>query len=231
VDRYGRGGSFWRAHPELPARPIKDWQVWNEPNLKSYWGNPNAAEYVGLLKLAHGAIKARDPNARIVLAGLPESRFGIPMARFLRDVYRVRNARAYFDVVALHPYARDEYGVEGALVRARKVMREGRDDATPVWVTEIGWATGGPSHFTRTTSAGQAAVLKRTYALLYSRRLRYRLGSVIWHGMRDVARPTGRSDGWGYHTGLFRVTGCPKPSWNALVSFTRGRAGSGCLPR
>jgi len=233
VRRYGRGGSFWRDHPGLPARPIKYWQVWNEPNLKTFWGNPNAAEYVRLLQHAHYAIKARDPNAGVVLGGLPDSRSGIPMVRFLRDVYRVPNAKAFFDVVALHPYAQDERGVEGALVRARQTMRDARDEASPIWVTEIGWATGGASfsHFARTTFEGQATLLRRTYKLLYSRRSRYRLGAVIWHGMRDVARPSGRADWWGNHTGLFRTSGCPKPSWKALVGFTLGNAGSGCLPR
>ena len=31
VHRYGDRGSFWREHPALPRRPIRRWQVWNEP--------------------------------------------------------------------------------------------------------------------------------------------------------------------------------------------------------
>jgi len=227
VGRYGRGGTFG-------ARDIVDWQLWNEPNLKLYSPNQDVspAKYGKLVKATATTIRSLDGRATVVLAGLPETPAqGMNSNVFLRKMYRVKKIRSKFDAVALHPYARNARGTKGALIRLRETLRDLGDRRRPVWVTEIGWATGGPSHFTRTTSAGQAAVLKRTYALLYSRRLRYRLGSVIWHGMRDVARPTGRSDGWGYHTGLFRVTGCPKPSWNALVSFTRGRAGSGCLPR
>src|SRR5688572_18068056 len=33
VARYGPGGTLWAEHPEVPARPIREWQVWNEPNL------------------------------------------------------------------------------------------------------------------------------------------------------------------------------------------------------
>ena len=31
VRRYGPKGSFWTANPSLPKRPIRDWQIWNEP--------------------------------------------------------------------------------------------------------------------------------------------------------------------------------------------------------
>ncbi len=33
VQRYGRGGYFWKLHPSLPYKPALDWEVWNEPNL------------------------------------------------------------------------------------------------------------------------------------------------------------------------------------------------------
>src|SRR2546423_13967696 len=36
VDRYGPTGSFWRGPRGLPRRPIRAWQVWNEPNLVRY---------------------------------------------------------------------------------------------------------------------------------------------------------------------------------------------------
>src|SRR3954449_4697450 len=34
VLRYGPGGSFWSENPALPRRPIRTWQIWNEPNFK-----------------------------------------------------------------------------------------------------------------------------------------------------------------------------------------------------
>src|SRR2546423_8346872 len=30
ISRYGVDGSFWAANPNLPKRPIRDWQLWNE---------------------------------------------------------------------------------------------------------------------------------------------------------------------------------------------------------
>ena len=40
VDRYGSNGSFWRDNPALRRRPLRDWQIWNEPHLRFYWNAP-----------------------------------------------------------------------------------------------------------------------------------------------------------------------------------------------
>src|SRR4051794_4372297 len=72
VERYGPDGSFWSEHPELPRIPIRRWQIWNEPNLRSFWPDqPWAPDYVRMLQLAHDAIHRADPRAKVVLAGLP----------------------------------------------------------------------------------------------------------------------------------------------------------------
>src|SRR4051794_22325629 len=64
VERYGPDGTFWTERPDVPKRPIRAWQVWNEPNLPSYYpGGPEPAEYVKLLEATSTAIKAADPGA------------------------------------------------------------------------------------------------------------------------------------------------------------------------
>ena len=44
----------------------------------------------------------------------------------------------------VHGFARDSRGVLGAVEAARRVEASHGAD-TPVWITELGWATGGPS--------------------------------------------------------------------------------------
>ena len=71
VRRYGPSGSFWAAHPDLPRRPLRDWQIWNEPGQRFFWApKPSAKGYVALLRASRKAIKKADPKARVVLAGL-----------------------------------------------------------------------------------------------------------------------------------------------------------------
>ena len=51
VARYGTNGTFWAENPTVPVRPIKAWQIWNEPNFKYFVAHPNPTEYGKLVKL------------------------------------------------------------------------------------------------------------------------------------------------------------------------------------
>ncbi len=57
--------------------PVTSWQIWNEPNFPVYWGGkPNATAYARMVIAAAAGIRAVDPNAYIVSAGLPIRRSG-----------------------------------------------------------------------------------------------------------------------------------------------------------
>ena len=64
VARYGAGGTFWGENPTVPSKPVKAWQIWNEPNFKYFVAHPNPTEYGKLVKLSSTAIKAIDPARR-----------------------------------------------------------------------------------------------------------------------------------------------------------------------
>ena len=237
VRRYGRRGRFWRERRDVPKRPITAWQVWNEPNYPAYWnGRPSVRGYVQMLKSARSAIKRGDRRAKVVLAGLPQTRSGVPMTRYLRALYRAR-ARRLFDVVAIHSYARTAGGVVRVVKRARSVMRRGGDRRKQLWVTEVGWGTdgraNGHSSAYKTTQAGQASRLSSLYRSLARQRRRLRVGMVVWFSWRDRA-PQGPEDNWwAINTGLFGRAGQPKPAWLAFASVSGGRpfgAGSPSAP-
>ena len=72
ASRYGRGGTFWADHPGLDPMPLTAYQVWNEPNLPAYWRpTDDAAGYLSLVRVTRARLRAVDPQALIVLAGLP----------------------------------------------------------------------------------------------------------------------------------------------------------------
>jgi hypothetical protein len=233
VNRYGRRGKVWREHPRLPYRPVRAWQVWNEPNFPSWWrGHPNARQYTRFLGRTRRAIKRADKRAKVVLAGLPETRTGVPMTRFLPALYRA-GARRLFDAVAVHPYARNHRGVLSVIRRARSIMHRYGDGRKPVWVTEIGWASAGPvsrnTRAYRTTRAGQARRVSTTLRAFARARRRLRIGRVVWFSLQDRRPVNGERDWWGLHTGLFGVWGNPKPSWFAFVRATGGDPGGNPL--
>jgi hypothetical protein len=230
AQRYGRDGTFWAAHPELDPMPFKAYQVWNEPNLPAYWRPaPDAAGYMRLVRLTRARLRAVDPKATIVLAGLPDSRLGIRMLDYLRAIYAQPGARTLFDVVAVHPYARDPRDVIGLVKGVRAHMDRRGDHRTPIWVTELGWGTGGPRSPYSTTKAGQAAKIAQTFRTLIAIRNRLRLERVVVSVLQDRAFVAAEKPWWAPRTGLFDRTGRPKPAWRAFVGFAGGTLG-GRLP-
>jgi hypothetical protein len=228
--RYGRGGRFWEAHPELTPIPLTAYQVWNEPNLPAYWyPADDAAGYLRLVRLTRSRLLDVDPKAVIVLAGLPNSKLGTPMFDYVRAVYAQRGARALFDVVALHPYAKDAPVVVEALNRVRAQMNRRRDRRTPIWITEVGWATGGPRSPFTTSKAGQSARVARTFRALLAARRRLNLRRIMLFGLQDRAYHATETPWWGPRVGLFDTAGYPKPAWRTFVGFTGGQPG-GRLP-
>jgi hypothetical protein len=180
VARYGPAGSLWAEQPGLRRVPIRNWQIWNEPNLTRYWSRqPFARSYVRLLRASRRALRAADPGSRTILAGLPNESWVA-----LRKVYKA-GGRGAFDAVALHPYTGKPRNVMKLIRLARKEMRKYGDRRKPVWLTELSWPasqgkTGGAPGFV-TTERGQASRLKRAVKLLAGARKRLRIERVIWY--------------------------------------------------
>lgn len=222
VHRYGPGGRFWKGRDR--QLPIRRWQIWNEPNFVLFWRpHPDPVGYARLLRVSARAIRAADPGATIVAAGLAPVEAGITPWAFLQRMYRVRGIRRAFDVVALHPYAPYVRWVRTEIRFVREVMVEAGDGAAPLQLTEIGVASDGafPSAFDKGLK-GQAAFLRRVLRLVLANRARWRIAGVDWFTWRDaqVADPHCVFCQYG---GLFGADGTPKPAWYALREVTAGR--------
>jgi hypothetical protein len=218
--RYGPRGAFWRAHPGLPRLPVRAWQVWNEPSLRVYWPpEPDPAAYVRLLRATGKAIKRVDPGAKIVTAGLPQSELGVPLERYLEGMYDA-GARGAFDVLALNVFAPRPHSVLAAIEAARG-LTIARGDAPELWLTEFGWATGGPPSDFRVSEAEQAAYLRELVGQLVRSRRRLGLRGVVYFNWRDSLPYLGGREFFGLHTGLLRRNGAPKPALSAYQAAAR----------
>ena len=179
VRRYGPRGSLWAEHPEVRARPIRAWQLWNEPNLPGYWSEqPFAKDYVKLLKSARAALRAADRRGLVILAGLPNGWDA------LRRIYQA-GGRRYFDAAAVHPYTAQADRVHRYVLMFRRVMRRFGDRRKPVWVTEISWpaAKGRAADpiGIATDDRGQARRLRIGLTALAAARRRLRVRHVYWY--------------------------------------------------
>jgi hypothetical protein len=221
VRRYGPKGSFWAGEPELPRLPIRAWQVWNEPSLPVYWRpHPDASEYARLLRVTADAIKRVDPEAEIVSAGIPESRLGVPFSEYVNDLYDA-GAGPAIDALAMHPYARDAQETLNAVAGARELIRR-RGFDTPIWITEIGWADGGPPSPFTVGGAGQANRVRQVLPALATDRRRLGIRGVVYFSWRDAPGVyEGGRDFFGLHTGLLYADGKPKPAYDSFVKAVR----------
>lgn len=218
--RYGPRGTLWSEHPSLPRHPIRAWQVWNEPNLPVYWGGrPDASAYVRMLRAVGGALKRVDAGAQVVTAGLPDSRLGVPLLRYLKQMYEA-GARGALDVVAIHPYAVDAEGALAGVQSARGVLERSGDGGVPIWITEIGWASGGPPSAFTVGPDGQAKRVTKMLTELASRRRELGVRGVFYFTWQDVSAPPAQ-DFFGLHTGLRGADGRRKPAYEAWVKTVK----------
>jgi hypothetical protein len=220
VRRYGPRGTFWSANPRLPRTPIRQWQIWNEPaGVRDWSDQPGIPGYAKLLPAAYRAVKAADPGARVVLAGLVGRSWDQ-----LAQLYRLGAGR-YFDAVAIHPFSAKISNVVKILRLARQVMRRRGDAGKPLLVTELSW----PSAKGRTTvkygfemtEHGQAARLRAALAAIAADRRRLRIASVYWSSWLSYDRdPNYPFD----YAGLRRLDGdrvVAKPAYFAFRQVAR----------
>ena len=203
VQRYGPDGTFWKGRAN--KLPITSWQIWNEPNIKAWWApKPDPVAYADLLNKAGTAIHKVDPSAEIVAAGLPTSHLGVAAPAFLADVVK---AGGKFDTAAVHPYAPTP---DAVVKRVKEIQNVAA--GKKVWVTEVGWGTGGKPGPLTVTPERQAEYVMDTIRRLRDLGVR---GVVIFQ-WRDPKPFPGRREIWPYYAGLHAAEGGPKPSLAAF---------------
>jgi len=133
---------------------IDYYQIWDEPNIETHWGNlnPRVALYITMLQAAYQGIHDVDDNAMVIAAALaPTTETGpdnINDPQYLRDMYAL-GAGDYFDAVAGKPYGFDLPPTDrtvdintmnfSRLILLREIMVENGDGNKPLWGSNWGW--------------------------------------------------------------------------------------------
>jgi len=114
-------------------------EVWNEPNLGGFWqGEPNAGEYVSMLRAAYDGIKRANPQATVIGGSI--AAVGNLDWPYLEAMF-AHGAAQYIDALSIHPYRpMPEAGQPKIAYRVRKLLAAYGVADMPVWITEEGWA-------------------------------------------------------------------------------------------
>ncbi|HXF00913.1 MAG TPA: glycosyl hydrolase [Solirubrobacterales bacterium] len=240
VGRYGPGGTYWAPGGKYdqdfgtsaPTVPITTWQIWNEPNLKKFFSpgsttQQTANNYARLLVISQAAIKAKDPKATIVLAGMPSTPDVAESATawdFLKALYKAPGGvKPYFDVAALHPYGCNVGATQTGLQKFSAAMKSNGDGATPLWITEFAWGSGQPDNFCKNKlESGQRDLLISSFNLFLQNRKAWNIQRVYWFLWRDPAPGSEYAKLCSIcgTAGLLRYNRTAKPAYNAFKSFT-----------
>jgi hypothetical protein len=145
IRRYGPGGAFWSAHPELDGGryAITSVELGNEP----YFGEMSAAEYADAVRPALEEIHKLGLPAKMIL----DSRIYGTDTSWMDTLYqRIPDLNSLFYAFADHPYwyGHDPAEVSpagpfGRIQTLRRRMIEQGSGSKPIFITEYGESTAG----------------------------------------------------------------------------------------
>lgn len=154
AERYGTRGSFWRQKPDIEYLPVTDFEIWNEPNLGSFWCPiPQPSAYAAVATASADAIRSADPKATVMLGGLaafeqttiegPGNAI-VSSEEFLRRMLAAAPRLAgQLDVIGVHAYGARPPAVLDRLAYQRRATRAAGLGQRPMSFNEVGWYTSG----------------------------------------------------------------------------------------
>jgi hypothetical protein len=225
VRRYKRNGVLWREHPDVSPKPVKAWQIWNEPNLPKYLDSKKAPkDYAKLIKISDKAISKADRRAKTVLAGLtgnPKKKKLRP-EKFIKKFLKARKVKRRFDAAAIHPYGKNYKQFKSRVKKFRKAMKKRGAKKKGIWLTETGWGSEKDSRFdSNKGTKGQARLLKKSFKLAMEKRKKWNIDRVYWFHWRDPPPNAPRACGFCRTAGLLKFNRTPKLSYKKFRHFTK----------
>lgn len=212
-------GSFAGRVAEHFHGKVSAYEIWNEPNGAAFFAPaPDPAGYTELLKAAYPSIKAADPSAVVVAAGLGSvvdySTLTMDPVNFVSSMY-ASGAKDFFDALAFHPY---QYTMKfsetvhpdapiNQLSGMRQLMLANGDAQKKIWATEYGE----PS-----SELGEAAQAEFLDDMLGKWRNLPYAGPVYVYTMRDRNSQSRAPDDT---LGIFRSDGTAKPAERVVTSY------------
>ena len=196
IARYGPDGQFWKEKPDVPYRPVRNWQIWNEPGVRYQWSPQTdwPRKYGELLKLAYATVKQADPGAKVVMAGLANASW-----EEMDALYDQGGVKGNFDIAGVHYYTKTASAVPGGDEAAPRASIDPHGDRRiPIWWTEAGASASkgkikspGNEHF-QTTDEGPGQAAHQGLHLFIRNRSKLRIQRVYWYTWASSYRQNAR---------------------------------------
>jgi hypothetical protein len=177
-------------------------EVWNEPNLKLFWGSaPSPGRYVQLLRVAYRGVKNGTPAAPVLGGALSNNQNDLAdkmsVRTFLRSMYAA-GAAGHMDAVSFHPAPvfpdPSREVATRTFEQVQGVLQEfGEGGRRHLVASELGASTT-ETGLERFTEAQQSASLRSVYDLADSQD---NVDAIVVHTLIDLPDPPeNRGYGW-----------------------------------
>lgn len=239
--RYGPGGTFWRANPDLDARlAVPELEILNEPWVRSFGDGTDARPrtYARLVATVGRTLRRQAPRARLLVAmessWLERDGYQRPWIEPMFD--EEPDLARWIDGVAVHPYSyhsplvrtpgisRTDFRRVGDIQRLLAAQGAPNRD---VWITELGYTSCGPQRDPKClTDAGQGAAVRDVFTAV-RRNPEWRIRMVTLYTLddgpdaRDAEHRFGLVDAQGRRKPAYRTWRDGIAAWPDLQPRTR----------
>ena len=208
-----------------------NYEIENEVNGDAFWKG-TLEEYLELLRTGYDVIKKVDPQAKV----LPSAMGCGIVHHFQSDSVQQETWKWHdgwlqpilstkkFDVVNIHNYYFPSEIVANGLTfcsyleHIRDLMKKSGVGDRPIWITETGYVSSpadASGRLDHSSPEKQAKWLTEAYQQAFE----FGAERIYWLLLRDRNEPYFGS------MGLTDAKGSPRPAWNALGQFTKGKEG------
>ena len=166
LERWGPGGTFFKANPDVPNHPVLYMEIWNEPNFfyldqphwmaaandaqRLEWDANRQKLYSQLLPAAYTTIKSRWPDVKVI--GFGAGGAAHADVHFIECVHQDNPAVAHsYDILSTHPYDGSappeetavaffgKWSMANSAEELRQMMQKFGTADKPIWYSELNW--------------------------------------------------------------------------------------------
>lgn len=197
-----------KAAKDLVGVPVLSFELWNEPNLATFWKpSPDFWQYTQMAKAATFDLKKEFPDKDVLVASTASQEQPAFFEVLLRN-----NIIEYADELSIHPYTYPYDPDERHIVRVPQYLEgfENYGGWMNIGITEYGW----PTHdaYNGTAYDDQAVYFIKSFIF------NEEMGIDRYHIY--CARDTGEEKAYVEHNfGIMEYDGTPKPAMVAISQF------------
>ena len=232
VGRYGPNGTYWNGPYQAvfgagaPVIPVETWLLWNEQSSFQFFKpKPNVKKYAQIAGPGSDAIRDVHKKANVLTGGMfPDTGpKGIKIEEYVEDLYKQKGIdKKTFDAVSIHPYAENGKELDKQVKSLRKTLDKKGDKKDAIWLTEMGYASGGPKSqpVVKNGEKGQADAITDAFKTINKKDKKYDIEGVIYFTWQDASRDTGVCKFCAF-AGLIDDQGERKKAFNAYKKATK----------